>query len=128
MPEATRNYDAYDYAERICEPPQMCREELCIPQREPFLSLRAYWLARSIMKRSIPVLPLSFITTAQADVTLPATFSEHMILEADAAAPVWGWAGPGEEVSVSIAGQTGGYQKPPTAPFTDFPGDKSTAS
>ena len=44
--------------------------------------------------------------TVHADVSLPATFSDHMILQADAGAPVWGWAAVGEDVSVSIAGQT----------------------
>ena len=59
------------------------------------------------MKHSILVLSLSLIAAAaRAGVTLPATFSDHMILQAEAAAPVWGWAAPGEEVSVSISGQT----------------------
>jgi sialate O-acetylesterase len=41
-----------------------------------------------------------------ADVKLPAIFSDHMVLQAGVAVPVWGWADPGEEVSVSVAGQT----------------------
>ena len=43
---------------------------------------------------------------AQADVKLPAVISDHMVLQADAAVPIWGSAAPGEEVSVSFAGQT----------------------
>jgi len=39
------------------------------------------------------------------DVRLPAIFSDHMVLQADAPASVWGWAAPGEAVTVSIAGQ-----------------------
>jgi sialate O-acetylesterase len=58
------------------------------------------------MKRSILAVTFSIITAAHADVSLPATFSDHMIVQADAAAPVWGWAAPGEEISVSIAGQS----------------------
>ena len=46
---------------------------------------------------------------AVADVTLPAIFSDHMVLQADASVPVWGWAEPGEKVSVTIAGQTKSY-------------------
>lgn len=42
----------------------------------------------------------------RADVTLPAIFSDHMLLQQDRAAPVWGWADAGEQVSVSFAGQT----------------------
>src|SRR5438132_1278091 len=41
-----------------------------------------------------------------ADVKLPALFSDHMALERDAAVRVWGWAEPGEQVTVSIADQT----------------------
>jgi len=42
---------------------------------------------------------------AAADVRLPALFSDHMVLQRDATVPVWGWADPGEAVTVSIAGQ-----------------------
>jgi sialate O-acetylesterase len=41
-----------------------------------------------------------------ADVRLPAIFSDHMVLQQDVTVPVWGWAAPGEEVFVSIGGQT----------------------
>jgi sialate O-acetylesterase len=43
---------------------------------------------------------------ARAEVKLPAIFGDHMVLQRDASVPVWGWAEPGEEVSVSVAGQT----------------------
>ena len=42
----------------------------------------------------------------RADVKLPPVFSDHMVLQRDVAAPVWGTAAPEEEVTVSIAGQT----------------------
>jgi sialate O-acetylesterase len=42
----------------------------------------------------------------QADLSVPAYFSDHMMLQAEAAAPVWGWADPGESVSATFAGQT----------------------
>ncbi len=38
---------------------------------------------------------------ARAEVKLPAVFSSHMVLQQQAAAPVWGWADAGEAVSVS---------------------------
>lgn len=41
-----------------------------------------------------------------ADVSLPAIFGDHMVLQQDATLPVWGWADPGEEVTVAFAGQT----------------------
>lgn len=43
---------------------------------------------------------------ASADVRLPAIFSDHMVLQADASVPVWGWAAPGEEVTVTTGKQT----------------------
>ena len=43
---------------------------------------------------------------ARADVKLPSIFSDHMVLQKNVAALVWGWADPGEKISVSIAGQT----------------------
>jgi sialate O-acetylesterase len=43
---------------------------------------------------------------ARGDVTLPAIFSDHMVLQLDFEAPVWGWAEPAEEITVSIASQT----------------------
>lgn len=43
---------------------------------------------------------------ALADVRLPSLFSDHMVLQRDVAVPVWGWATPGEDVTISIDGQT----------------------
>lgn len=43
---------------------------------------------------------------ARADVKLPALFSDHAVLQRDATVPVWGWAAKGEEVTVSMAGQS----------------------
>ncbi len=42
----------------------------------------------------------------RADVTLPALFSNHAVLQQAEKVPVWGTAAPGEEVSVSIDKQT----------------------
>src|SRR6186997_2567209 len=42
-----------------------------------------------------------------ADVKLPALFSDHMVLQADADVPIWGWANPGEEVAVTLADTKG---------------------
>lgn len=45
-------------------------------------------------------------TPARADVKLPAIFGDHMVLQREQKDRVWGWADPGEEVSVSIHDQT----------------------
>ena len=41
-----------------------------------------------------------------ADVTLPSVLGTHSVLQREAAVPVWGWADPGEKVTVTFAGQT----------------------
>ncbi|MCF7816754.1 MAG: sialate O-acetylesterase [Kiritimatiellales bacterium] len=40
-----------------------------------------------------------------AELKLPAVFSDGMVLQREQKVPVWGWANPGEEVSISFAGQ-----------------------
>ncbi len=48
------------------------------------------------------------LTTAPlcAEVKLSKLFSDHMVLQRDQTVPVWGWAEPGETVTVSFAGQS----------------------
>jgi len=53
----------------------------------------------------LAVVLLASSTTARAKVKLPAIFGNHMVLQRDATVPVWGWAEPGEKVTVAIAGQ-----------------------
>lgn len=43
---------------------------------------------------------------AQAAVRLPAIFGDHMVLQRDTGVPVWGWAEPGEAVTVAAGGDT----------------------
>ena len=43
--------------------------------------------------------------TAFADVKLPALFSDHVVLQSGEPAPIWGWASPGEKISVEIGNQ-----------------------
>ncbi|HCU36020.1 MAG TPA: sialate O-acetylesterase [Armatimonadetes bacterium] len=42
---------------------------------------------------------------AAADVTLPKVISDNMVVQRDVRARIWGWADPGEEVTVAIRGQ-----------------------
>ncbi|MBA4016292.1 MAG: sialate O-acetylesterase [Pirellula sp.] len=44
-------------------------------------------------------------SSAQAEVRLPAIFSEHMVVQAEKPVAVWGWAAASEAVVVSLAGQ-----------------------
>ena len=57
------------------------------------------------MKRSILaclLLPL----LARSEVKLPSVFSDHLVLQRDTVAPIWGWAKEGEPINVEFAGQT----------------------
>ena len=49
------------------------------------------------------VLLLSF--NGLGDVKLPSIFSDNMVIQRDKPVPVWGWAGPGEKITVSFADQ-----------------------
>ncbi len=42
----------------------------------------------------------------RAEVKLPALFSNHMVLQQQTPLPIWGWADPGEKVTVTLAGQS----------------------
>ncbi len=60
------------------------------------------------MKRAsvlIVALSVFVVGTSIAAVRLPGMFSDAMVLQRDIKLPVWGWAEPGEEVTVAIAGQ-----------------------
>ena len=63
----------------------------------------------------LPFLLVLFLWIGQshADVTLPAIFSNHMVLQQDAKIRVWGWASPGEMVTVTLAGSEGRAQPGP---------------
>ena len=56
----------------------------------------------SEMRRTVCLLALVCAAgTATADVRLASLFSDHMVLQQQTAATVWGWADPGEKVNVS---------------------------
>jgi sialate O-acetylesterase len=44
--------------------------------------------------------------SVSAELRLPAMFTDHAVLQREVLVPVWGWAEPGAEVHVAIAGQT----------------------
>lgn len=44
--------------------------------------------------------------TVSAEVRLPHVFGDHMVLQCGREIPVWGWADPGERVSVVVNGKT----------------------
>jgi sialate O-acetylesterase len=61
------------------------------------------------MKKSLLCLVVLAVAckNANADVTVPAVFSDHMMLQRAEAVPIWGKADPGEVVQVALATATG---------------------
>ena len=53
------------------------------------------WMLAILVWITVPAL-------APADVRLPAVIGDHMVLQQDKPLPVWGWADPGEEVTVTL--------------------------
>jgi sialate O-acetylesterase len=54
---------------------------------------------------SVALLVVFCACAAQAEVTVSKMFGDHMVLQRDIEVPVWGWADPGEEVTVEFGGQ-----------------------
>ncbi|HUG69559.1 MAG TPA: sialate O-acetylesterase, partial [Pirellulaceae bacterium] len=52
------------------------------------------------------VASLAAVGNIDADVKVPNIFGSHMVLQQGQANPVWGWADPGEQVTVMIGDQT----------------------
>lgn len=52
------------------------------------------------------MLSLMAVQTAMADVRLPNVFGSHMVLQRRKPVPVWGWADPGEKVTIAFNNQT----------------------
>ncbi|MGI4822563.1 MAG: sialate O-acetylesterase [Janthinobacterium lividum] len=51
-------------------------------------------------------LSLGSAFAAQATVRLPALVGDHMVLQRNAKVPVWGWAAPGEQVTIAFQNKT----------------------
>ncbi len=55
---------------------------------------------------SLTLVLAGLVTTAQAEVKLASIFGDAMVLQRDLPVPVWGWADPGEEVTVTLGEQS----------------------
>ena len=49
---------------------------------------------------------LAIAPQAQAEVSLPAVIGSHMVLQREKPLPIWGWAAPGEEITVTLGEST----------------------
>jgi sialate O-acetylesterase len=58
------------------------------------------------MKTITSLLTIACASPLVADVRLPAIFSDHMVVQREVEAPVWGWADAGEKVTVTFGGET----------------------
>jgi sialate O-acetylesterase len=57
------------------------------------------------MKSLLVVIVVLFGGSVFADVTLPHVFSDHMVLQREKPVRVWGWAEPGEQVTITLKGK-----------------------
>ena len=61
----------------------------------------------SLLKPLAAVLISAFLAdSVSAEVRLAGVFGDSMVLQRECPVPVWGWATPGAEITVAIAGQT----------------------
>jgi sialate O-acetylesterase len=60
---------------------------------------------RLILPRAFLVIAVLITARAQAAITMPQVFSDHMLLQREREVPVWGTASPGEKVTVEFAGK-----------------------
>ena len=72
---------------------------------------------RTGLRVLFPILVFALCTAVNADVKMPAVFNSNMVLQRDMNTPVWGWAAPGEAITVTIAEQT---KKVTAAPNGDW--------
>lgn len=54
----------------------------------------------------LAIVSICFSLLVYADVKLPAIFSSNMVLQRNQAIPIWGWAAPGEKITVTFNKQT----------------------
>ncbi|MGB0580848.1 MAG: 9-O-acetylesterase, partial [Limisphaerales bacterium] len=54
------------------------------------------------MQRLVYALVFLFAVEVTAAVRLPGFFGDHMVLQREIPIPIWGWAAPGEEVTVEL--------------------------
>jgi len=59
-----------------------------------------------ILLSAIAVAAALFVGDARAELKLPALVGDGMVLQRDLELPIWGWANPGQAVTVKIAGQS----------------------
>lgn len=66
--------------------------------------IRTTWSCGPVLRSAALMALIAWLacTSAQAEVTLARLFGDHAVLQRDRELPVWGWAEPGERVTVSL--------------------------
>ncbi len=67
--------------------------------------------SRRLLQLGLGLSFLLFVGNGLAEVRVPKMFSDHAVLQRDAPIHVWGWADPGEQVTVSLGNQGQAGQK-----------------
>ena len=62
-------------------------------------------LVRTTTFVAVIIAAIIFTVAAEAEVRLPKVFSSHMVLQREMPLAVWGWAQPGETVTVEVASE-----------------------
>ena len=60
----------------------------------------------AIAGMALMILSAAVVSQTRADVTVPSVIGSHMVLQRDQPLPIWGWADPGERVTVELDGKT----------------------
>jgi sialate O-acetylesterase len=60
--------------------------------------------ARFVVLNVLTIASFLAVAPLQAKPVLPHLFSDHMVLQRDREIPIWGWADPGENITVTFAG------------------------
>ena len=63
---------------------------------------------KRLMLSLIGVLLLSIQTLTHAEVMLPRVIGSNMVLQRDMAVPIWGWAAPDEEITITLSAEDEG--------------------
>jgi sialate O-acetylesterase len=58
------------------------------------------------MRKTVLVLFILLVQYASANITLPKIFGDNMVLQREKPIPVWGWAQPGEKITIQFNKQT----------------------
>jgi sialate O-acetylesterase len=70
------------------------------------MSLRKFVkIAKFVKITMCCALVVAWSALAEAALRLPSVLGDNMVLQRDAPLPIWGWATPGDQVTVSVAGQ-----------------------